>query len=79
VLEGETLERAVYCDAGLDEVAPKTAHSPSFEDMHWSDAARLNAAPMLPITGEIPVAFIFIMRNERQAPSWQIKRPPMQS
>lgn len=45
-----------------------------FEDMHWSDSASIELLrQLLPITGEIPVAFIFIMRNERQAPSWQIK------
>lgn len=45
-----------------------------FEDMHWGDLASIELLrQLLPLTGEIPVVFIFIMRNDRQAAAWQLK------
>jgi len=45
-----------------------------FDDMHWSDTASTELLiRLLPLTAEIPLVLLFAMREERQAPAWQIK------
>jgi class 3 adenylate cyclase/tetratricopeptide (TPR) repeat protein len=45
-----------------------------FDDMHWSDAASIDLLrQLLPLTGEIPLVLLCAMREERNAPAWQIK------
>ena len=45
-----------------------------FDDMHWSDAASIDLLrQLLPLTAEIPLVILCAMREERSAPSWQIK------
>jgi tetratricopeptide (TPR) repeat protein len=45
-----------------------------FEDMHWSDAASVDLLrQLLPLTEEMPLVLVCVMRNERQAPAWQIR------
>lgn len=44
-----------------------------FDDMHWSDGASVDVIRrMLPLTAELPLVIVAIMREERQAPAWQI-------
>ncbi len=45
-----------------------------FDDMHWSDAASIELLlRLLPLTGEIPLVLMCVMRSERSAPAWRIK------
>lgn len=45
-----------------------------FEDMHWSDQASVSLLHQLfQFSEEIPLVLICVMRNERQAPAWQIR------
>jgi class 3 adenylate cyclase/tetratricopeptide (TPR) repeat protein len=45
-----------------------------FDDMHWSDAASIELfRQLLPLTGKIPLVLLCALREERQAPAWQIK------
>lgn len=44
-----------------------------FDDMHWSDAASVDIVQrILPLTAELPLVIIAVMRAERQAPAWQV-------
>jgi class 3 adenylate cyclase len=45
-----------------------------FDDMHWSDVASIELLrQLLPLTEEIPLVLLCVLRSERQAPAWQIK------
>ncbi|MFN2262685.1 MAG: adenylate/guanylate cyclase domain-containing protein [Anaerolineales bacterium] len=45
-----------------------------FDDMHWSDAASTGLIrQLLPLTGELPLILLCVMREERSSPAWQIK------
>jgi class 3 adenylate cyclase/tetratricopeptide (TPR) repeat protein len=45
-----------------------------FDDMHWSDAASIELLrELLPLTAEIGLLLICVLRAERKAPAWQIK------
>jgi class 3 adenylate cyclase/tetratricopeptide (TPR) repeat protein len=44
-----------------------------FDDMHWGDSASVDAIRrILPLTAELPLVIVAVMREERQAPAWQI-------
>lgn len=44
-----------------------------FDDMHWGDSASVDAIRrLLPLTAELPLVIVVVMRGERQAPAWQI-------
>lgn len=44
-----------------------------FDDMHWDDSASVDAIRrILPLTAELPLVIVAVMREERQAPAWQI-------
>ena len=44
-----------------------------FDDMHWGDGASVDAIRrILPLTAELPLVIVAVMREERQAPAWQI-------
>lgn len=44
-----------------------------FDDMHWCDSASVEAIQrILPLTTELPLVIVAVMREERQAPAWQI-------
>lgn len=44
-----------------------------FDDMHWGDAASVEAIRrLLSLTAELPLVIVAVMREERQAPAWQI-------
>lgn len=76
VLEGDSFKAELLADV---EIWLKAVFSNNpgvlvFEDMHWSDAASVDLlCQLLPLAGEIPVVFLFIMRNDRQAAAWQLK------
>jgi predicted ATPase len=43
------------------------------DDAHWADASSVELLSLLlPLQGEIPVAFAFLTRPERDAPGWQL-------
>ena len=45
-----------------------------FDDMHWGDAASIALLrDLLPLSGEMPLVLLCVMRAERDAPAWQIK------
>ncbi len=45
-----------------------------FDDMHWSDAASIDLLmDLLPLTTEIGLVVVCVMRAERRAPAWKIK------
>ena len=75
-LEGETFKRELL-DAICDLWRVQFSERPTvivFDDMHWSDAASIELLKeLLPLTAEIGLVLICAMRDERQAPAWQIK------
>ncbi len=45
-----------------------------FDDMHWSDAASIDLLlDLMPLTTEIGLVMICVMRAERKSPAWKIK------
>jgi class 3 adenylate cyclase/predicted RNA-binding Zn-ribbon protein involved in translation (DUF1610 family) len=43
----------------------------AFDDLHWSDASSIELLQLLlPLTGQIPLVLICVLRSERQAPAW---------
>jgi class 3 adenylate cyclase/tetratricopeptide (TPR) repeat protein len=46
-----------------------------FDDMHWSDAASIELIQqLLPLTGELPLVLLCVMREERSTPAWQVRK-----
>jgi class 3 adenylate cyclase len=46
----------------------------AFDDMHWSDSASVDLLrQLLPLTAEMPLVIICVLRAERQSPAWQLK------
>ena len=76
LLEGETFRRELHAatEAWWRARFTDTPTVMVFDDMHWSDAASIGLLrQLLPLTGEIPLVVLCVMRTERQAPAWQIK------
>lgn len=75
-LEGETFKRELS-EAMYAWWRTRFSERPTvlvFDDMHWSDAASIELLrELLPLTAEIGLLLICVMRAERRAPSWQIK------
>ncbi|MFH1183825.1 MAG: adenylate/guanylate cyclase domain-containing protein [Chloroflexota bacterium] len=45
-----------------------------FDDMHWADAASVELLKrLLPLTEQLPLVLLCVMRTERQSFAWQIK------
>jgi class 3 adenylate cyclase/tetratricopeptide (TPR) repeat protein len=75
-LEGETFRKELY-EAVNVWWRTRFSTQPTvivFDDMHWSDAASIELLlQLLPLTEEIPLVLLFAMREERDAPAWQVK------
>jgi tetratricopeptide (TPR) repeat protein len=75
-LEGEAFQRELH--AAIEAWwRARFADRPTvlvFDDMHWGDAASIALLrELLPLTGEMPMVMLCVMRAERLAPAWQIK------
>ncbi len=76
LLEGEAFKQALLetMQAVLREQFGGKPSVLVFEDMHWSDAASVDLLrQLLPLTEDMPLVMLCVMRNERQAPAWQIR------
>ncbi len=75
-LEGETFKRELS-EAMYAWWRARFSERPTvlvFDDMHWSDAASIELfRELLPLTAEIGLLLICVLRAERRAPAWQIK------
>jgi class 3 adenylate cyclase/tetratricopeptide (TPR) repeat protein len=75
-LEGEAFKRELF-EATGEWWRVRFADQSSvlvFDDMHWADAASVELLRyLLPLTEEMPLVLICVLRTERQAPAWHIK------
>jgi len=75
-LEGETFKRELL-EAVQAWWRNRFQGNPTvlvFDDIHWADSASIELLlQLLPITAEMPLVLLCVMREERQAPAWSIK------
>jgi class 3 adenylate cyclase len=75
-LEGAAFQRELYEAIGAWWWA-RWGQQPAvlvFDDMHWCDAASVALLiRLLPLTEQMPLVLLGVMRGERQAPAWQLK------
>lgn len=75
-LEEQEFGRELY-EAVCQWLKQKFSNKPTvllFDDMHWCDAASVRLLrQLLPLTGDIPLVLLFVLRAERSVPAWQIR------
>ncbi|MDX1415578.1 MAG: adenylate/guanylate cyclase domain-containing protein [Candidatus Promineifilaceae bacterium] len=75
-LEGEAFKRELFASFPM-LIRQRLAETPAvivLDDIHWSDSVSIDLLlHLLPLTGELPLLILALMRTDPDAPSWQVR------